>query len=122
MDWLGVPRKSDELLTGYQRFLDPSRINQQIVPFFQNPRNSSPTAIIVALRRDSGLGKCTLENSDVPAGRVVPTKLNIEIDNTALDSDDVFVSALEYVNDRLVMNPTVSPKADEDIDSGEDED
>jgi hypothetical protein len=121
MDWVGVPRKSDELLTGYQRFLDPNRINQQIVPFFQNPRNSSPTAIIVALRRDSGLGKCTLEASDVPAGKVILTKLHIEIDNTALDTDDVFVSALEYVNSRLAANSPSTSSTVEDGESDEDE-
>ena len=56
MIWSGVPRKQDELLAGYQRFRDDNRINQEIVPFFQNDKNCSPTAVIVALRKGSGIG------------------------------------------------------------------
>lgn len=101
LKWAGVPRKSDEMLTGYQRFLDNKRINQDIVPYFQEPRNCSPTALIVALRRDSGLGSCSLAD-DVGVGEVVPTKLVIEIDEDALESSDrVFEAALSYVASRL---------------------
>src|SRR5262245_7139169 len=90
MDWAGVPRKSDELLTGFQRFRDDSRIDQEIVPYFQDSRNCSPTAIIVALRRDSGIGKCSLETSDIPMGQVIETFLTIEFDEEALNSDKLF--------------------------------
>ena len=63
LDWVGVPRKLDNLSTGYQRFLDKNRIDQERLPFFQspifqNPKNSSPTASQLVLRRDLGLGKC----------------------------------------------------------------
>lgn len=101
MNWVGVPRKSDELLTGYQRFRDRNRINQEIVPFFQNPQNCSPTAIIVSLRGDSKLGRCTLETTDIPPGSIVPTKLFIEVDEEALNTNRVFEAALQYVNSRL---------------------
>jgi hypothetical protein len=101
VSWSGIPRKSDELLTGFQRFLDPDRINQEIVPFFQNPANCSPTAIIVALRSDSGLGSCTLEKLPVEAGKPVQTNLFIEVDVDALTTDKVFEAALNYVDTRL---------------------
>src|SRR5258705_5651329 len=104
LEWAGVPRKSDELLTGYQRFLDKNRINSQIVPFFQDQHNSSPTSIVVALRRDSGLGRCTLENSSVPSGEVINTVLKIEIDEVNLATNNLYIKALEYVNSRLGGN------------------
>ncbi|HQU46564.1 MAG TPA: hypothetical protein PK867_27405, partial [Pirellulales bacterium] len=73
LQWSGVPRKSDELLTGYQRFLDDQRVNEEIVPFFQDPKNCSPTAIIIALRKDSGLGKCLLDGADnIEPGKIIP--------------------------------------------------
>src|SRR6267142_4291841 len=108
LEWAGVPRKSDELLTGYQRFIDSSRINTQIVPFFQDRHNSSPTSIVLALRRDSGLGRCTLDNPTVPAGEVVNTVLRIQIDDTDLNTDNLFIKALEYVNDRLAGSPDIA--------------
>jgi len=121
LEWAGVPRKSDELLTGYQRFIDRSRINSQIVPFFQDQHNSSPTSIVVALRRDSGLGRCTLEHSTVPPGEVVNTFLSVEIDDAKLETDDLYRKALEYVNNRLgnFTIPTDTPDDDSDEDGEE---
>jgi hypothetical protein len=102
VQWAGVPRKSDELLTGYQRFRDQRRIDQEIVPFFQNERNSSPTAIIVALRHNSGLGRCTLEEADdIGVGKAKLTTLHVDVDTDRLLTDDVFEAALQYVSARL---------------------
>lgn len=119
-EWVGVPRKSDELLTGYQRFLDKNRIDQEILPFFQNPKNSSPTAVIVALRRDSGLGKCILENTSIPSETIISTKLSIEVDDMLLNSMRVFEAAKEYVVARLqtetdVENRVTNSESEDDI-------
>jgi hypothetical protein len=101
LEWAGVPRKSDEMLTGYQRFLNRHRINQDIVPYFQEPKNCSPTAVIVALRKDAGLGRCLLENANIGPGELITTKLVIEVDEDSLETDSVFEAALRYVNSRL---------------------
>src|SRR5689334_7034810 len=102
LEWSGVPRKSDELLTGYQRFRDLRRIDQDIVPFFQNPQNCSPTAVIVALRKNAGLASCTLENVDrLRAGEIATATLRIEVADDMAVGDRVFLAALEYVNTRL---------------------
>src|SRR4051794_34735071 len=78
LKWAGVPRKSDEFLTGYQRFKDDKRIRQEVVPFFQNPKNCSPTAIILALRAKTGLGSCRL--AKLPEGTgPIQTILTVEI-------------------------------------------
>ena len=122
LEWAGVPRKSDELLTGYQRFLDTNRINSQIVPFFQDQHNSSPTSIVLALRRDSGLGRCTLENSTVPPGEFINTVLKIEIDDANLGTDNLYIKALEYVDNRLGGNVETSSNEDtEDVSDDENE-
>ena len=130
IQWAGVPRKSDELLTGFQRFRDDNRINQEIVPFFQDPKNSSPTAIIVALRRDSSLGGCTIDPSDIPTGKATRVTLTIEFDKEALATDSVFDAAQAYVDSRL-RGSTGDISADDDLadeeedneedDDGEDE-
>lgn len=123
--WAGVPRKSDEMLTGYQRFLDRDRINQQIVPYFQEPKNCSPTAIVVALRRDSGLGHCILENANIVAGEPpIATTLVIEIDEVALGTEGVFTAALGYISSRLEGqgDSLEGERAEEVLDSAELED
>lgn len=101
IEWAGVPRKSDELLAGYQRLKDNDRIDKEVVPFFQDPTNSSPTAIVVALRPNSGVGKCELKVAS-PVTRV-PQKgtLRIYVDRDKLATDEVFEAALLYINERL---------------------
>jgi hypothetical protein len=102
LDWAGVPRKSDELLTGYQRFCDPNRVNQEIVPFFQNPMNCSPTAIILALRADSGFGTCTLDGiENLAINQVMSTTMRITLGTDDDDPQSVFNAASKYVNTRL---------------------
>jgi hypothetical protein len=58
--WAGVPRKAEEVgrgtYTGFQRALDEER-TEQIKDFFDDPKNISPTAIVVAFRE----GTCTVE-------------------------------------------------------------
>jgi hypothetical protein len=125
--WAGVPRKSDELLTGFQRFRDNRRINEQIVPFFQNPKNCSPTAIIIALRGETGIGKCQLlrngvplTEDEIPAESVVDAKLVIEIDEDALKSDAVFAAAKTFVGNRLQSDGNLtSTDEDEEEENGE---
>lgn len=99
--WAGIPRKSEELLTGFQRFLDEQRVDTQIAPFFQSPTNCSPTAIIVALRKSSSLGGCSLDIDDIKTGQIVPTTLRIKFDETAASTDQLFDAALRYVSERL---------------------
>jgi hypothetical protein len=120
--WSGVPRKSDELLTGFQRFLDRKRVDQQVVPFFQDERNSSPTAIIVALRPDSGLGRCKLETLPSKAMEIISTKLVIEIDDEKMKTDAIFEAALEYVESRLKLDGSPTKNEDQEtLNSDEDD-
>ena len=107
--WCGVPRKSDELLGGYQRIKDIRRIDKEIVPFFNNDYNCSPTAIIIALRKDSGLGSCNLIDSalgkeidETTIGETpVEVTLKINMDESALNSEAIFEIAEKYINSRL---------------------
>ncbi|MCM5571085.1 hypothetical protein M6I34_11265 [Burkholderiaceae bacterium FT117] len=126
LTWAGIPRKSDELLTGYQRFKDDDRINRSIVPFFQNPANCSPTAVIIALRADTGIGRCVLANTEMPVGEVVETQLEIEMDEDAMKTDAIFEQALSYIEQRLGADAEqseeeVSEDDDQDLDEIEDE-
>lgn len=119
--WAGTPRKSDELLAGYQRFRDDERVDQKIVPFFSDPRNCSPTAIIVALRPDSGLGRCTLSVDKFPSGEVIQAELTIEIDDEQLKSDAIFKAALDYVGVRVAQDAAASAVGDSAANSDDEE-
>ena len=52
----GVARKSEKLLTNYQRALDMDRVRLEITPFFKIPANSSPTSIVLSIPGPRGLG------------------------------------------------------------------
>ena len=47
----GVARKSQDLLTNYQRTLDTVRVDKEITPFFRVPENCTPTAIVLSLQQ-----------------------------------------------------------------------
>ena len=121
LQWSGIPRKSDELLTGYQRFLDDARVDTQITPFFQTPENCSPTAVIVALRKDTLLGQCRLANENVKPGKIVNTELTISFDEVAAEGPALFESALRYVSDRLAASTSPGGShTEDDSDSNDD--
>lgn len=120
LEWAGIPRRSDELLTGYQRFRDDERVRKEIVPFFQDPRNCSPTAIIVALRSDSGAGGCSLSVHDVKPGEAIDAELTITLDEEVLATDRVFEAARAYVQERIDKQ-TPNGANGEKIDDGADE-
>ena len=121
LSWAGIPRKSDELLTGYQRFLDEKRVDSQITPFFQTVENCSPTAVIVALRKDSSLGHCKLANESIEPGSIVHTTLTISLNDDALKTDDLFESALAYVNTRMANDNSPPSTNNDEGDELEDE-
>jgi len=50
--WCGVPRKSANEQTGYQRHLDPIR-KQKISQYFDNDSNTSPTSIVLGFYPES---------------------------------------------------------------------
>jgi hypothetical protein len=47
----GVARKSHGLLSNYQRAMDKDRVRDEVTPFFKDPHNCSPTAIVVSLQQ-----------------------------------------------------------------------
>ena len=53
-EWSGVPRRTDQLLTGFQRADDPKRV-ERAKEFFKKPQNQSPTSLLVGFMRE-GLG------------------------------------------------------------------
>ncbi|MEZ4218997.1 MAG: hypothetical protein R3E88_21205 [Myxococcota bacterium] len=118
LTWAGIPRKSDELLTGFQRFRDKKRVDEEIVPFFQDDKNCSPTALIVALRKEAGLGRCSLSDDAVEVGEVKQARLTIEVDTAAFSTTRVFEEALQFVRDR---NPALPGSGEDAEDADETE-
>jgi hypothetical protein len=48
LDWVGIPRRSERGLVGFQRIDDPVRV-ERAKQFFMEPLNQSPTALIVGI-------------------------------------------------------------------------
>ena len=125
LQWAGIPRKSDELLTGYQRFRDEIRVDEEIVPFFHDAKNCSPTAIILALRKDTGSGGCVLEGNgmaNLQPGVILEGKLQITLNLDESNPEHLFQSALNYVSQRLTAaGETEETAADEASEVAEEE-
>lgn len=100
MRWAGVPRKSEELLSGYQRFRDDVRINSEITPFFQNPKNCSPTAVTIALRT-APLGKVRIDDVNVQPGVVAYSTLTIEWHEELVGTPQMFEGIMNMIEQRL---------------------
>lgn len=121
IEWAGVPRKDDELLTGYQRFKDVARIEGQIAPFFANPKNCSPTAVIVALRKETGVGSSLIDTSTIATDQIQEVTLTISIDDEAFKTNKIFETALEYVSQRLSDSEDDEDEVTSGADSEEDD-
>jgi hypothetical protein len=76
----GVARKSERMLTNYQRALDTTRVEREVTPFFQEPQNCSPTAVVLSIHESptttitftdvvegSALKRMTVETDDIDA-------------------------------------------------------
>jgi hypothetical protein len=98
----GVARKSEHMLTNYQRALDDDRVDRELVPFFRIPQNSSPTAIVLSLHT-TPVAKVTFEDiSDPFESKVNLKKLNVELtDIDGLTQEEVVTHAKTLLEERL---------------------
>jgi hypothetical protein len=98
----GVARKSEQMLTNYQRALDEERVNREVWPFFKMPQNCSPTAIVLSLH-STPVAKVSFDDVADPGGAPVNLKrLKITArDVDKISDDEVIASAIQLLDERL---------------------
>ena len=96
----GVARKSEKLLTNYQRALDMDRVRLEITPFFKIPANSSPTSIVLSIH-ESPRVKIIFSDMGETSG-VMLKKMTIEMDDIVeLTEDEIIKAAIDFLDERL---------------------
>jgi hypothetical protein len=110
LQFCGVARKSQDLLTNYQRALDPERVEREITPFFRIPDNCSPTAIVISLQQTN---VCEIAFADTGISPLDPgihlKTLTLTFkDASVLPRETVIGLARAFLDERLGSDPTAS--------------
>jgi hypothetical protein len=79
-EWAGIPRRSEQNLVGFQRAVDPVRVDKAR-DFFQTPNNQSPTALVVGFHPSSATedGPVSLQLEGAESDGIRPFVLRIDM-------------------------------------------
>lgn len=95
--WAGVPRKAFDYQHGFQRTLNPGRVSEVAQFFRENPKNISPTSIVVGFRGSVGIETV----ADAPAG-IETVRVRVTVPNFAqTDLAELTDRALAELRQRL---------------------
>ena len=120
-EWSGVPRRTDQLLTGFQRVDDPKRV-ERAKEFFKKPFNQSPTSLLVGFMKES-IG-INIEFDD----NVIDDKIDLKTGTLTIEMDEEqnieFLSEniVNSIDKRLALISDEDSETDENDDSDEDKD
>lgn len=116
--WASPPTKVTPYLRGYQRGLDSDRI-REISQFFENPKNTSPSSILLSLNPN-----CTnidvIETNFFGEGiDLVNLKLEYEDCYDTINVDDLITKTLEILRKRLDEEDEEDEESVDDEENGE---
>lgn len=99
-NWAGVPRKAFDFQHGFQRTLDPNRVTQVVDFFREDPKNISPTSIVVGLSSSVQIKKIS---AGVPSSDLMEwVEISISMPNLELASiEELTVLALNALRHRI---------------------
>ena len=105
----GVARKSEDMLSNYQRAIDNKRVKTEVTPFFRNPENCSPTAIVISLQ-DTNICSLHFESEQTTASqagdKVSFDTLTLQFTNTDECTDaEIITLAKQFLDSRLQDEP-----------------
>ncbi len=109
VEFSGVARKSEKFLTNYQRALNEDRVRTEVAPFFRDPSNCTPTAIVVSLH-ETPLAELKFEDltGDEKIG-IDLRRLTITLtDPSSLTDDQVIAYAKKLLDQRLLGDPSAT--------------
>ena len=114
--WAGVPRKAFDYQHGFQRTLDERRVNEAAAFFRKDPKNVSPTAIVVGLRPSVDITPIDIGSVQTASlsGNLRLAKVRIDAPGlSSLSLDDLIDRAIKEVRNRLPTD--VTDQIDEDL-------
>jgi hypothetical protein len=106
LQWVGIPRRSEKGLIGFQRLETPERV-ERAKEFFNDPLNQSPTAIILGIHKNSpdSTPQVSLEFLE-KNGRddIFPCRLKIRLEDHFNDKQKLKKHIKELINYRLALD------------------
>jgi hypothetical protein len=113
-EWAGVPRKAFDYQHGFQRSLSPQRVTEVSRYFSEDPRNVSPTSVVVGFTGDVKLE--VLPDRKLPPGaRDLGHQVLIRVtvpDYSEAPIEELTKLALKKLEDRLSVTTVAEIKAD----------
>jgi hypothetical protein len=106
VEFCGVARKSEKLLTNYQRALDTVRVNTEVMPFFRIPENCTPTAVVISLHETPLAELKFVDLIDNEGAGLNLKRLSLTLtDPNSLDASTVIAEARKLLDARLATEP-----------------
>jgi hypothetical protein len=120
--WVGIPRRSERGLVGFQRLDEDSRV-ERAKQFFSVPQNQSPTALIVGIHKPATENSRSVELriDNTSSGPVWPCEITVNFDDAALSDDDIKQIIRTQTEARLNESENAEDP-DEFLDEGGEED
>lgn len=120
LHWAGIPRRTNDDVSGFQRASDPNRVNQT-KEFFEHGLNQSPTALVVGIHEPAE-GNAESVRLEWPNGlppetaMLWPCELHVNYDDEAVSLEQAVTRVLNQTDARLAAD---LQDADVDADVGE---
>lgn len=122
LEWVGIPRRSERGLVGFQRIDDPIRVDRA-KQFFMEPLNQSPTALIVGIHNpgSSDIRTVSLNFIDLE-GDIRRCELIVEFSSDGISNTDLKNLIAKQIRFRLAAEgPTVGELEEEESEVEEEE-
>ena len=105
LEWVGIPRRSEKGLVGFQRVDDEARIRKAKAFFEDNDLNQSPTALIVGIHKpltpDNRMVTLQFLDEGDDGSGVRPCKITIDFDSLPEETQDIKETIKNQISVRL---------------------
>jgi len=129
LDWVGIPRRSEKGLVGFQRIDDPVRVDRA-KQFFMEPLNQSPTALIIGIH-DASMSAMRSVNLRFleDSGDIRKCELTVDFSSGEISDDQLKDMIERQIRHRLASESPAQVEEEEeegseseDDESGDDDD
>ena len=119
LTWVGIPRRSDKGLIGFQRLDEEPRVIRA-KKFFDMPTNQSPTALIIGIHKPSTEANRSvrLEFIDDASKNIRKCRIIVDFDAASLSPD----KCIELIREQTESRLKASSEIDEQEEAGDTQD
>jgi hypothetical protein len=127
LNWVGIPRRTEKGLVGFQRLDEEARV-LRAKEYFQEPNNQSPTALILGIHESPldapKMVELVFDEPEESGKKIRKCKLIVNFDPDVLSDDDIKNIIKTQINYRLSQEEKLSVPSsqDDEVADSEEED